>query len=817
MAKKKLEYILEVNDKGSVKIKEFSRKARKGLKDTGRAVDDLNRKSESSISTWTKLGGVLAGFVGFRVVTHQIADFIRHAGVQEKAVAGMEQAMRSMGRYTPALSQKLKDNAAALQELTTFGDEATMEGTKFLLTYKQIGEEVLPRAQKTMLDLAALMGGDTRQAANMLGKAAMGMTGELRRVGITVDQDTYKTKGFLGVLQQIEDQVGGQAEAMAATSYGGLEQLGDLASDTQEKLGELILLNVKGPVSGWKDAFVALNEVLQDFVDDKTAEQYAESIMRALDLGDQAKEKAWSLGDAIKWIGETWRKAREAQEKAGMSLGFMTGTIYDSNIVLKAQAKEMVKAMEMYERFFGVVVDLGDAADDTAGKLKKTAKAGKAGKDMAKAWLGPQLNAEAQIQAANVLAVQRAKEREDKILKYELWRLGESEDALNDFYETSKDVNQKQKKDSYKTYNFIHDSLKTAFIDLSKRDIQSLSDVWDAVWDSMKTKAINVLADIAAEWIAVKTMMALGIPVPEGAFGAGGGGGGSALSSLGSSVASSAAGKYVAAKLGIGSAGAAAGGAGGTVAGMTMAETTAAEGFYGTGAGGAGAWAGPAALAALWAAGLYGSVSEDYNRVGFEVAAGLNKRGSTAIPSVEWDTNNVSPEAAAAWAEALQPLAGAYSKLAKDTNARLAGKTWAWPENITAGGTTWLYGYDPNDVLGRAWAEYRREKKIMEGIIARPSIASWESMVGFQGGTPKVRETGPALVHQNERIFSESQNEALISAINRIGGGSRGPIRISIKIGTRVLGEALYDGTRNAEITLHSRGITDLSTVGLDI
>ncbi|MBW1666712.1 MAG: hypothetical protein JRJ66_01435 [Deltaproteobacteria bacterium] len=178
--------------------------------------------------------GALVGWGLRRLISH----WEELSGVQERAEAGMIQAMKSMGRHTPELEKKLFGVAKGLQAVTTFGDEATLEGMKFLLTYKDITDDLLPRTAAVMLDLAALMGGDTRQAANMLGKASMGLTGELRRVGITVEQDTYKARGFLGVLEEIEQQVKGQAEALAKTDYGKLKQFGNVVSDVEEKFGK---------------------------------------------------------------------------------------------------------------------------------------------------------------------------------------------------------------------------------------------------------------------------------------------------------------------------------------------------------------------------------------------------------------------------------------------------------------------------------------------------------------------------------------------------------------------------------------------------
>ena len=249
----------------------------KGLSD--KIEHDFEQKATASFTRVSKaalgLGAVFLGGLGISVVTSSIREFVQASGKQEQAVAGLTQAMRSMGRYSASLESTLLGTAKALQRTTTFGDEATISGQKFLLTYKDIGTNVLPRATKTMLDLAALMGGDTVQAANMLGKASMGMTGELRRVGITVDQATFKSEGFLGVLREIESHVGGQAEALAQTGYGGIQQLGNIVGDVKEKLGDLVLIEFGDVAREWAKGVAELNDELERIVERRRKEAAA--------------------------------------------------------------------------------------------------------------------------------------------------------------------------------------------------------------------------------------------------------------------------------------------------------------------------------------------------------------------------------------------------------------------------------------------------------------------------------------------------------------------------------------------------------------
>lgn len=251
---KQLRYELIVDDKGSVKVKRFGSEATDASDRAKRSFTGLN-------STLGKATAALAGFFAVGQMKAWATDWVRAAGVQEKATAGMVQAMRSMGRYSPELKARLMANADALQAVTTFGDEATESGTKFLLTYKAITDDLLPRSQRVMLDLAALMGGDTKMAANMLGKASMGLSGELRRVGITIDEDIAKGGDFAQILGEIEKQVGGQARAMAATGYGGLEQMANLWGDTKEDLGELVIEVTRNLLPTLKSWAGALSEI----------------------------------------------------------------------------------------------------------------------------------------------------------------------------------------------------------------------------------------------------------------------------------------------------------------------------------------------------------------------------------------------------------------------------------------------------------------------------------------------------------------------------------------------------------------------------
>jgi hypothetical protein len=226
-----------VDDKGSLVVKQFSGTAKREM---GGAAGEIESAWKKVNVAWLKAAaGAAVVSLGLKKLVGSMQALVHAAEEQRKAVAGMETAMKSMGRFSPGLSKQMQELAVSLQQVTNFGDEATLQGIKFLVTYRDITNDLLPRSVEVMQDLAALMGGGPNSlvsAANMLGKASMGMTGELRRVGITVDSNTFKLLGYRGVLDQIARQVEGQARAMRDP----WSQVANVIGDTKENLGALI-------------------------------------------------------------------------------------------------------------------------------------------------------------------------------------------------------------------------------------------------------------------------------------------------------------------------------------------------------------------------------------------------------------------------------------------------------------------------------------------------------------------------------------------------------------------------------------------------
>ena len=248
----KAQYKLDKNVYGKLKATEllqqrmlktkhsFIRAQKQGLYFTEKVTNALRSQVAMQAKTLALMG---ISALGARKLITLASESVKAYEEQNRAVIGMETAMKSMGRYTPEMSKRMQEFASALQGVTNFGDEATLFGVKFLMTFKDITDDLMPRTITAMADFAAFSGKSMQSAANIFGKASMGQIGELTKVGISVDRATFKAEGYAGVLRQIEKQVKGQAVAQrnAGTSQ---TQLTNAWGDAKEMLGGLIALEV---------------------------------------------------------------------------------------------------------------------------------------------------------------------------------------------------------------------------------------------------------------------------------------------------------------------------------------------------------------------------------------------------------------------------------------------------------------------------------------------------------------------------------------------------------------------------------------------
>lgn len=227
-----------------------SDRATQAMGRTRAGVESISKQLES---TKRQVLGFVAGFVGLQSVGAVVRGVIDNTLRQEKAVAQLEARIRSTGGAAGLTSSQLQRMAADLQNLTTFGDEAVMEMQALLLTFTQIGGSEFQRAQASILDVATAMNTDLKSAALQVGKAlndpvkgvaALAESGiqfsTQQREMINRLVETGRAAEAQGViLDELEVQFGGAAQAARNTLGGALDSLKNALGDLLEAKGGL--------------------------------------------------------------------------------------------------------------------------------------------------------------------------------------------------------------------------------------------------------------------------------------------------------------------------------------------------------------------------------------------------------------------------------------------------------------------------------------------------------------------------------------------------------------------------------------------------
>ena len=235
------------DNKLEIKLQVKNQKANKQLKDTSKHIKDVERKAKGSEKELSRMRIATAGlrrtmgalrnnlllvsfaFVGVGAV---IAKSVKAFGEQELAEKKLETAL---GRTSDALLQQ----ASALQQVTTFGDENIIQAQALIAAFTD-DEEAIKKATEATLDLAAAKGMDLFAAADLVAKTLGSSTNAMSRYGIEVTGAVGSTERLNTLTQNIANTFGGQAKAQAETMAGALSQAGHAAGDASEKLGKLL-------------------------------------------------------------------------------------------------------------------------------------------------------------------------------------------------------------------------------------------------------------------------------------------------------------------------------------------------------------------------------------------------------------------------------------------------------------------------------------------------------------------------------------------------------------------------------------------------
>ena len=208
-------FLINVKEKGA-------KKAEKNIKGLNKSLGGLKSQAMLAAGAFLGAGALVAG----------IKSAINAFGEQELAEKKLE---ASLGRT----SQSLLDQAAALQQVSTFGDETIISAQALIGAFVK-DEEQIKAATRATLDLAAAKGMDLVAAADLVSKTLGSSTNALSRYGIEVTGAVGSTERLESLTGNLADVFGGQAKAQAETMSGSLDQMKNAIGDAAEAMGELL-------------------------------------------------------------------------------------------------------------------------------------------------------------------------------------------------------------------------------------------------------------------------------------------------------------------------------------------------------------------------------------------------------------------------------------------------------------------------------------------------------------------------------------------------------------------------------------------------
>lgn len=278
--------------KGTDQAKKGIDSVDKSTKKTSKSITGLNKETKDTKKAFLNSTiAITAAVVAFRAVTAVVGDLINTYAVQEQAEARLEQTIKSTGEAAGLTSEQLISMAEGLQGVTKYGDEAIIGAESLLLTFKEIGGDVFPRALESILDVSEAMGTGLKESSIQVGKALndpiTGLTA-LRRVGIQFSNSQEELiRGFVKVndlasaqdviLEELESQFGGVARAAADTATGSFVQLGNTIGDLKEQIGQNIAEGLQPmaeatdtivrKLADWIEKKREINNFLSDFKD----------------------------------------------------------------------------------------------------------------------------------------------------------------------------------------------------------------------------------------------------------------------------------------------------------------------------------------------------------------------------------------------------------------------------------------------------------------------------------------------------------------------------------------------------------------------
>ena len=305
----------------------------KGIKSATMSLSDLDKVVKNVQSSVDKAGANMAASwsvmaEGFGRVNDMIQKLAASYANAELNATRLEVIMRQRMKSTDAEISSIKKLTSAQGELGIISAGVQRAGAQQLATflYQKSSLEVLIPAMNNLV--AQQRGfnaeaGDAVAVANMMGKAMMGQTSALRRVGITFNEaqeaaikNGNEQERAAMLAQIITDNVGQMNAALAKTDAGKQKQLANEMAALRSKIGSFV-----SGIAPYLSVGASIANMAMGFMNVRNAAVALVGKLGSVYMAfDRLMLKAMPFTARMKWVGSALRMCGVSARTAAVGM-----------------------------------------------------------------------------------------------------------------------------------------------------------------------------------------------------------------------------------------------------------------------------------------------------------------------------------------------------------------------------------------------------------------------------------------------------------------------------------------------------------------
>lgn len=375
-----------------------------GMQEMQNVTKNVQQSLEGAKSKWEQMATTLsASIVSIERLNGIVQSMASAYSNAELNATRLEVIMRQRMKSTDEEIASIKRLTSAQADLGIISAGVQRAGAQQLATflYQKSSLEVLIPAMNNLVAQQrgfSAEAGDAVNVANLMGKAMMGMTSALRRVGITFTEaqeaaikNGNEQERAAMLAQIITDNVGEMNKALAQTDAGKQKQLANEMGALRAKIGSLVssvapYLNVGASIANMAMGFMSLRNVVVAFsskigsaymVLDKFILKGVQAATRVKWLGNAFKIFAIGANTASRGVHAVGVALRGVLAASGVGLvlwgisaafSALTGKADEAAEKQREAAEEAARVRKEYEQWKRSLTDVGQATGEYAAK-----------------------------------------------------------------------------------------------------------------------------------------------------------------------------------------------------------------------------------------------------------------------------------------------------------------------------------------------------------------------------------------------------------------------------------------------------------------